>query len=45
MSQLTPQRRPARTFTVLGLLALFVVAVVAVLLRRVLPGRGLLRRR
>jgi len=39
MSQPTPERRAARTYTVLGLLALFVAAVVVVLLRRLLPGR------
>jgi hypothetical protein len=39
MSQPAPERRPARTTTVLGLLALFVAAVVVVLLRRLVPHR------
>ncbi len=34
-----PSRRNARTFTVAGLLAVFIVAVVAVLASKLVPGR------
>jgi hypothetical protein len=39
MSQQAPGRRNPRTYTVVGLFALFIVAVVAVLLGRLFPGR------
>jgi hypothetical protein len=39
MSAQEPNRRPVRSLTVLGLFALFVVAVVVVLIRRLFPDR------
>ncbi len=39
MSEQVPNRRGARTYTLVGLLALFIVAVFVVLLRKVFPGR------
>jgi hypothetical protein len=39
MNEEVPNRRGARTYTVLGLFGLFIVAVVVVLLRRLFPGR------
>jgi hypothetical protein len=39
MSQQAPNRRNPRTYTLVGLLALFIITVFAVLLSKLLPGR------
>lgn len=39
MSEQKPDRRSPKTYTVLGLFALFIGAVIVVLVRRLFPGR------